>query len=76
MGIVSGVLLAIFYKNEGPQRRKFSWELEDEATETEENEYWHVPPPQPKPEEPQQIEINYIYKEAENSDNQDKSAGN
>lgn len=76
MGIISGLVLAIFYKNEGPQRNRFSWELEDESHDTEENAYWHVPPPTSKPEEPQQIEINYIYKEAEDSDKQDKSAGN
>jgi len=32
-GAVSGVFLALFYKDQGPQRRKYSWELEEEILE-------------------------------------------
>lgn len=31
MGLISGVILAIFYRHKGPQLDKFPWELEDEA---------------------------------------------
>ncbi len=79
MGIVAGVVIAFFYRNEGPQRSKFTWELEDELPEDDENAYWRVPPPPPPP--PAQIppdhttgiEINYEYKETEKSDNKDNS---
>lgn len=37
MGLVCGVLLAFYFKAHGPQRKKYSWELEEEAT-GEENE--------------------------------------
>ncbi len=29
MGLFSGVLLAIFFRGQGPQRRRYSWELEE-----------------------------------------------
>ena len=32
-GLVSGVLFAIFYRKEGPQRQKYSWEGEEELPE-------------------------------------------
>ena len=36
MGLLSGVLLAAFYREEGPQRKKYSWELEEEKPEVDE----------------------------------------
>ena len=36
-GLVSGILLAFYYKKEGPQRKKYDWELEEEL-ELEDNE--------------------------------------
>jgi membrane associated rhomboid family serine protease len=36
-GLVSGILLAFYYKKEGPQRRKYDWELEEEL-ELDDNE--------------------------------------
>jgi hypothetical protein len=30
MGGIAGLILAVFYKNQGPQRPKYSWELEEE----------------------------------------------
>jgi len=69
MGIVAGLVLAVFYKGEGPQRKKFSWEYENDEEPVEDDDaYWKVPPPKPKPKPPDQIEINYIYKESEKQD--------
>jgi len=33
MGMLSGLILAFFYRNYGPQRRVYSWELEEELEE-------------------------------------------
>jgi len=38
-GLVSGVIMALYYRTQGPQRRKYSWELEDEEEE-DPNPYW------------------------------------
>jgi membrane associated rhomboid family serine protease len=77
MGIVAGVVIAVFYKNEGPQRSKFTWEIEDELPEDDENAYWRMPPPPspipPPPNQPAPLEINYIYQETEKPDNRDDS---
>lgn len=35
MGLLSGIVLALFYRAEGPQRKKYSWELEEESEEDE-----------------------------------------
>ena len=37
-GFLTGVLLAIFYRKEGPERKKYSWEYEEEAEEEAEEE--------------------------------------
>ena len=29
-GLISGVTVAIFYRNEGPRRKKYNWEIEEE----------------------------------------------
>ena len=29
-GLISGVTVAIFYRNEGPKRKKYNWEIEEE----------------------------------------------
>ncbi len=71
MGILAGLALAVYYKNEGPQRKKFSWELEEEDPNEDENAYWRIPPPAPKPEQPAPIEVNYIYQESEKPEIQD-----
>lgn len=48
-GLVVGVVFAIFYKKKGPQRVKYSWELEEEVTpEMEANgtptdSFWRAP---------------------------------
>jgi hypothetical protein len=71
MGILAGLSLAVYYRNEGPPRKKFSWELQEEDDpRDDENAYWRIPPPPPKPEPPAPIEVNYIYKETEKPENQ------
>ena len=48
-GFVAGILVAIFYRNEGPQRKKYQWEIDEELEEQER--------------EANKIEINYRIKE-------------
>jgi len=33
LGMVAGVILAVYYRKEGPQRRKYQWEIEEEEEE-------------------------------------------
>lgn len=45
MGAIAGLILAIYYKDKGPARRKYSWELEDEDEDDEgdgEEKYWEI----------------------------------
>ncbi|NOQ27571.1 MAG: rhomboid family intramembrane serine protease [Bacteroidales bacterium] len=45
MGAIAGLVLAIYYKDKGPARRKYSWELEDEDEDDEadgEEKYWEI----------------------------------
>ncbi len=50
-GFVMGIVLAIFYKNEGPQREEYVWEDDDDDNEEDEENndgekpYWNVPEP-------------------------------
>ena len=37
-GIISGVVLAFFFRREGPQRRKYEWEIEEEEEDEEDDE--------------------------------------
>ena len=43
-GFIMGIILAIFYKNEGPQREKLSDEDDDDDS-YDDNPYWDVPEP-------------------------------
>ncbi|MCB2196861.1 MAG: rhomboid family intramembrane serine protease [Bacteroidetes bacterium] len=43
MGAIAGIVLAFYYRNEGPKRKRYSWELEEEEEELDEDEkYWEV----------------------------------
>lgn len=43
MGAIAGLVLAIYYKDQGPKRRIYSWELEDEDEDLdEEDRYWEI----------------------------------
>ena len=48
-GFVMGIVLAFFYKNEGPQREEYVWEDDDNEEDEENNDgekpYWDVPEP-------------------------------
>ena len=71
MGLLSGVVLAFYYKGEGPQRKKYSWDLEEEEDDEDDvNAYWNKPlkkpikKPQIKDQEKREpFQINYVYKE-------------
>lgn len=66
-GMVAGLILAIFYKSEGPQRPKYSWEIEEEEemliaesdpenrTHDDDDTYWNVP-------EPDKDELKIVYR--------------
>ncbi len=44
LGMVAGVSMAFYFRNTGPQRKKYSWELEEEAGEgdiDDEDAYWN-----------------------------------
>ena len=47
-GFVAGVIVALFYKNDGPKRKKYQWEIDEEMEE--------------KFREENKIKINYILK--------------
>ncbi len=47
-GLVAGVVFAIYYKRQGPQKRKYSWEIEEEKQEENSNGitgdvFWNAP---------------------------------
>lgn len=43
MGAVAGLVLAVYYKGQGPKRKLYSWEIEEETDdENPENEYWKI----------------------------------
>ncbi len=39
-GLFAGIVIAIYYRKEGPQRKKYSWELEEDDDMEDENAYW------------------------------------
>ncbi len=63
MGLIAGFVFAVFFRGEGPQRRKYSWELEDDdlPDEDDPDAYWNRPLRKRPKREPMQI--NYVYKE-------------
>jgi len=76
MGLLSGLVLAVYYRNQGPQRKRYNWEEEEAEEEEPPNEQDVLPTPEQnptaetlttptdkdqKPEEPQ-TEIIYHYK--------------
>ncbi len=43
MGAIAGLVLAIYYKDQGPKRKVYSWELEEEDEDLdEEDRYWEI----------------------------------
>jgi membrane associated rhomboid family serine protease len=45
MGMLAGLVLALYFRKYGPQRKKYDWEEDEEDEEEDENEdrYWEVP---------------------------------
>jgi membrane associated rhomboid family serine protease len=81
MGLVAGLVIAVFYRNEGgPARKKYSWEIEeeDDTPEDDPDAYWNKPL-QKKPQNKEKvnsssegIKINYIYTKKSEGDNIEK----
>ena len=43
-GLFSGLVMAFYYRKSGPQRKKYSWELEEEEENEEDDDaYWKKP---------------------------------
>ena len=44
-GIMAGLIIAVYFRKSGPQRKLYSWDLEDEDEddENDDNAYWNVP---------------------------------
>ena len=47
-GFIAGILVAFFYKDEGPKRKKYQWEIDEELESQDDNA--------------NNIKINYILK--------------
>lgn len=66
-GAIAGIILAYYYRNEGPQRPKYSWELEEEEELEdpweEEIEFEEIK----RPEETSGPEYRYVYKRKDSS---------
>jgi len=45
MGMLAGVIFAIYFRKQGPQRKKYSWEYEEEDEDDDDGPaYWKIPP--------------------------------
>ena len=66
-GFVSGVVLAIYYRKQGPQKVVHVWDDEDEDEENEENAYWKIKQTPPKP----KIQVKYFFKPKEETKKED-----
>ncbi|MCK5338608.1 MAG: rhomboid family intramembrane serine protease [Bacteroidales bacterium] len=48
MGMLAGVIFAIYFRKRGPQKRRYSWDFEDEQEQEQDEDegpaYWKVPP--------------------------------
>lgn len=42
LGLIAGVVVAIYYKKFGPQTQKIQWEEEDDDDDDDENAYWKI----------------------------------
>lgn len=78
-GALAGMLVAVVYRKEGPQRKLYEWEKtsfdeeEDENDEDDENAYWNIPLEE-NPELPQQpMKIHYIYRARKSPDSEQKN---
>ena len=61
-GAINGLFWAVYFKKEGPQRRKYSWEIEEELLQSLEGiEVIYEEVKANEPEE-DRFTINYVYK--------------
>lgn len=42
MGAIAGGILALYYKNQGPPSKRYSWEFEDDEDLEDEDRYWEL----------------------------------
>ncbi len=42
MGAIAGLVLAFYYRDKGPKRKIYSWELEEDDEVDDENAYWNI----------------------------------
>ena len=43
MGLLSGIIFAIYFRKRGPQKRRYSWDLEEEDDDDDGPAYWKLP---------------------------------
>jgi membrane associated rhomboid family serine protease len=43
MGMLAGVIFAIYFRRKGPQKKKYSWEFEEEDDDDDGPAYWKLP---------------------------------
>jgi membrane associated rhomboid family serine protease len=43
MGMLAGIIFAIYFRKSGPQRKRYSWEFEEEDDEDDGPAYWKLP---------------------------------
>jgi len=66
-GFVAGIILAWYYRKQGPQKIEHHWEEEDDELD-DENAYWKEGVSKQKQ---QQQQVNYIYKPSKKEEEQD-----
>jgi membrane associated rhomboid family serine protease len=70
-GALAGVLVAFNYRKEGPQRRVYQWADEDDNDDSYliiQNEIMEAEKEKQEPKAPDEITVNYIYKEKDKED--------
>ena len=65
-GFVAGIVLAFYYRKQGPQKEEFVWD-EDDELDDDENAYWKID--NQKPSTPHKKTINYIFKPKDSNKN-------
>ena len=58
-GLISGILIAFYFRKSGPQPKKMRYELEEELGIEPEHEYWKAPEEQQQKQHQPRITINY-----------------
>lgn len=53
-GLVAGIIVAFYYRKQGPERKKYNWEIEEELEEQEVTRF------DPSPSEPAEYTVKYV----------------